>query len=132
MMLGGKSDSRYPEHFSALKDSKFIETDNATGEYDVFGDGTVVLKATPGHTEGHTSLFVKLKNSEPVVLSGDLYHYPEEVPTGIVPPIDVDKEQTTRSRKELDDYIARQGAQLWIQHDLVHFDTLRKAPEFYD
>ena len=132
LMLSGKSDSRYPEHFSALKNSKFVITDNKTGEYDVFGDGTVILKSTPGHTEGHQVLFVRLKNTQSVVLSGDIYHYPEEVTTGIVPPIDVNKEQTIRSRRELTAYIKKQKAQLWIQHDLAHFEKLRKAPQFYE
>jgi N-acyl homoserine lactone hydrolase len=132
MMLGGKSDSRYPEHFSALKQIKFVITDNKKGEYDVFGDGTVILKATNGHTEGHQSLFVKLKNTQPVVLSGDLYHYPEEVTTGIVPPRDVNMQQTTRSRRELDAFIKKQKAQLWIQHDLLQFEKLKKAPQFYE
>jgi glyoxylase-like metal-dependent hydrolase (beta-lactamase superfamily II) len=132
MMLSGKSDSRYPENYAALKNSKFTVTDNKAGEYDVFGDGTVILKATPGHTEGHTSLFVKLKNSQPVVLSGDLYHYPEEVTTGIVPPIDVNKDQTTKSRKDLDAYVKKQKAVLWIQHDLLQFEKLKKAPLFYE
>ena len=48
------------------------------GDYDVFGDGTVVIIATPGHTPGHQSLFVNLAKSGPIVLSGDLYHYPAE------------------------------------------------------
>jgi N-acyl homoserine lactone hydrolase len=132
MMLAGKSDSRYPEHYSLLKNSKFKVTDSKSGEYDVFGDGTVILKSTPGHTEGHSSLLVRLKSPGPVVLSGDLYHYPEEVTTGIVPPIDVNKPQTTQSRKDLDAYIKKNKAQLWIQHDLVHFKTLKLAPQFYE
>ncbi len=45
-------------------------------EYDVFGDGTVVIMAAPGHSPGHQVLFLKLKKTGPVVLSGDLYHYP--------------------------------------------------------
>lgn len=130
LMLAGKSDSRYPEHFSALQDARFVHTDNDTGEYDVFGDGSVVLLATPGHTPGHQSLYVKLKDRR-VVLSGDLYHYPEEVTTGIVPPIDVDKAQTTRSRGRLDAFLKEHQAELWIQHDLAQFATLRKAPEYY-
>jgi len=132
MMLSGKSDSRYPENFAALRTSKYVVTDNKTGEYDVFGDGSVILKSTPGHTEGHQVLYVKLAKTQPVVLSGDIYHYPEEVTTGIVPPIDVSKDQTTRSREELDAYIKKNKAQLWIQHDLVHFEKLKKAPQFYE
>jgi glyoxylase-like metal-dependent hydrolase (beta-lactamase superfamily II) len=132
LMLSGKSDSRYPEEFSELKKSKFVLTDNKTGEYDVFGDGTVILKSAPGHTEGHQVLFIKLSKSQPVVLSGDLYHYPEEVTTGVVPLIDVNKEQTMRSRKEVAAFVKKQKAQFWIQHDLVQFEKLRKAPQFYE
>src|SRR5215475_9375996 len=61
--------------FSALKNSKTVLLD---GNYDVFGDGSVVIIATPGHTPGHQSLLVYLRNTGPVVMSGDLYHYPAE------------------------------------------------------
>ena len=65
-----------PATYSALKTSKnkFID-----GDYDVFGDGTVVIKQTPGHTAGHQVLLVKLAGTGTIALTGDLYHYPEEV-----------------------------------------------------
>ena len=132
MMLAGKSDSRYPEEYSALKTAKFKLVDNASGEYDVFGDGTVVLKSTPGHTEGHQVLALRLAKTGNVVLSGDIYHYPEEVTTGRVPTIDVNKQQTIQSRKELDAYLKKNKAQLWIQHDLAAFEKLKKAPPYYE
>lgn len=59
-----------------MKDSK--TTLVRQGDYDVFGDGIVILKYAPGHTEGHQMLFLRLKNSGPVLLAGDLWHYPEE------------------------------------------------------
>jgi len=54
-------------------------------DHDVFGDGSVVIKWAPGHTPGHQVLFVKLVKTGPVLLSGDLYHYPEEVRLDRVP-----------------------------------------------
>jgi N-acyl homoserine lactone hydrolase len=63
-------------------------------DHDVFGDGTVVLKSTPGHTPGHQSLYLKLANTGNVLLSGDLYHYPEELTLKKVPTTDPDREQT--------------------------------------
>ncbi|ROM82810.1 hypothetical protein BK654_01285 [Pseudomonas brassicacearum] len=42
------------------------------GDHDVFGDGSVILKQTPGHTPGHQSLYVKLKQYGGVLISGDL------------------------------------------------------------
>ena len=65
-----------PANYSELKNSKTVIIDK--DEYSVFGDGTVVILSTPGHTPGHQSLFLKLAKTGPVVLSGDLYHYPEE------------------------------------------------------
>ena len=67
-----------PSTYSALRGSKttIIKTD----DYDVFGDGTVVIKFTPGHTPGHQVLSLKLANTGRLVLSGDLYHYPEDAP----------------------------------------------------
>src|SRR6202034_2515152 len=44
------------------------------GDTDVFGDGSVTLIATPGHTPGHQSLLVHLKNSGFIILSGDVVH----------------------------------------------------------
>src|SRR5262249_6542660 len=58
-----------PANFAKLKDAKttFITKD----EYDVFGDGSVLIKAAPGHSPAHQVLFLKLKNTGPVVISGD-------------------------------------------------------------
>jgi N-acyl homoserine lactone hydrolase len=120
-----------PDQYVPLAKSKTIFVKPST-DYDVFGDGTVVIKPAYGHTPGHMVLAVKLAKFGPVVLSGDLYHYPEEVTTGKVPHIDYNKDRTRDARKAVDDYIKTTGAKLWIQHDLDHFATLKKAPEFYE
>jgi len=85
-----------PANYSELKTSKTIVIDK--DEHDVFGDGTVVIKSTPGHTPGHNVLFLRLKKTGPIVLSGDLYHYPEERTLNRLPPGDFNKEQTAASR----------------------------------
>jgi N-acyl homoserine lactone hydrolase len=101
------------------------------GDHDVFGDGTVVVLATPGHTEGHCSLLVRLKNTGPVVLSGDLYHYAEERTLGRMP--DPEKTAgTVESRAKIEDLLRRTGAQLWIGHSMEFFRTVRKSPSWYD
>jgi N-acyl homoserine lactone hydrolase len=115
--------------FSALKASKTTLID---GELDVFGDGRVVILPTPGHTPGHQSLFIKLSNPGPVVLSGDLYHYPEERRLNRVPLGEADEAQTAASRSALDATLEQRGAVLWIEHDDVLFRTLKKAPEYYE
>src|SRR5437660_1015311 len=72
-----------PAMFSALKNAKTKLLTEA--DYDVFGDGTVIIKYTPGHTPGHQVLFLKLKKTGPVLLAGDLYHFPEEGPMNRFP-----------------------------------------------
>jgi N-acyl homoserine lactone hydrolase len=114
--------------YAALKNSKrrIIERDE-----DVFGDGTVVLKYTPGHTPGHQSLYVKLPRTGGVMLSGDLYHYPEERTLNRMP----EREKTTAtpaSRAALETFLKEVGAQLWIEHDITAYSKQRHAPEYYD
>ena len=88
-----------PANFSALRTSRTVAI--TTNDYDVFGDGTVVVKATPGHSPGHQVLFVKLERTGPVVLSGDLYHYPEERTLNRVPTTEFNIPQTVASSAAL-------------------------------
>jgi len=119
-----------PANYSQLKNSKTVIIDQ--DEYDVFGDGTVIIKSAPGHTPGHQVLFLELKKTGPVVLSGDLYHYPEERTLHRLPVAEFNKDQTAASRAELEVFLKKTGAQLWIQHDFLGDAKLKKAPEFYE
>jgi len=98
----------------------------------VFGDGTVVIKQAPGHTEGHSVLYVKLANTGGVLLSGDLYHYPAERTLHRLPTFEVSESQTEKSRATIETFLTQSHAQLWIQHDLANHRKLKKSPEFYD
>ena len=79
-----------PSTYAALRTSKtvFIDSD----EHDVFGDGIVIIKAAPGHTQGHQILYIKLAKTGAIVLSGDLYHYPEERTLDRVPTFEFNAE----------------------------------------
>jgi glyoxylase-like metal-dependent hydrolase (beta-lactamase superfamily II) len=118
------------ENYNELKNSRTILLDK--DEWDVFGDGAVVIKSTPGHTPGHNVLFLKLRKTGPVVLSGDLYHYPEERTLNRLPVADFNKEQTAASRAELEVFLKKTAAQLWIEHDIIANAKLKKAPAFYE
>jgi N-acyl homoserine lactone hydrolase len=119
-----------PQTFSALRDSKTVILKG--DEYDAFGDGTVIIKSAPGHAPGHQVLFLKLRNTGPVLLSGDLYHYPEERKEHRVPTTDFNREQTAASRAAIEAFLKKTGAQLWIQHDFAANAKLKKAPAYYD
>ncbi len=122
--------SLWPATFSALQKSKTIILKES--EYDVFGDGRVIIKSAPGHTQGHQVLYVKLAKTGGVVLSGDLYHYPAEKTLNRVPTFDFSPEQTRASRVAIDAFLKKTGAQLWIQHDFEDNAKLKKSPEYYD
>jgi N-acyl homoserine lactone hydrolase len=119
-----------PENFKALKDSK--TTFITTADYDVFGDGKVVIKSAPGHSPGHQVLFINLSKTGPVVLSGDLYHYPEERRLKKVPTTEFNRDQSAASRAAIEAFLTRTHAQLWIQHDFNAVAKLNKAPAFYE
>jgi glyoxylase-like metal-dependent hydrolase (beta-lactamase superfamily II) len=101
-------------------------------DFDVFGDGTVVLLSAPGHTPGHQVLVVRLANRGPVLLAGDLYHYPEERSTGRVPTFEFDPERSRATRERIEAFLAAEGAELWIEHDKATHAALPKAPAFID
>ena len=119
-----------PQTFGALKNSKTVILKR--DEYDVFGDGSVIIKSAPGHTPGHQVLFLKLRKTGPVLLSGDLYHYPEERTEHRVPKTDFNRDQTAASRVAIEAFLKKTGAHLWIQHDLTANAKLKKAPDYYD
>jgi glyoxylase-like metal-dependent hydrolase (beta-lactamase superfamily II) len=119
-----------PANYSALKNSKTVII--TQDEYDVFGDGTVVIKSAPGHSPDHQVLFLKLAKTGPILLSGDLYHYPEERKLNRVPTTEFNAEQTIASRAGIEAFLKKTGAQLWIEHDFTGNAKLKKAPEFYE
>jgi glyoxylase-like metal-dependent hydrolase (beta-lactamase superfamily II) len=119
-----------PAHFGALKNSK--TTILKEDDYDVFGDGTVIIKYAPGHTPGHQVLFLKLAKTGPVLVAGDLYHYTEERNSDKTPTFEFNHEQSLASRAMIEDFLKKSKAQLWIEHDLATFNKLKKAPAFYE
>ena len=119
-----------PSTYDLLRKSNTISIEGEN--HDVFSDGTVIIKAAPGHTQGHQVLYVRLARTGDVVLSGDLYHYPEERTLDRVPTFEFDAEQTRVARKALDRFLEKTKAQLWIQHDFIAHAKLKKAPAYYD
>lgn len=102
------------------------------GDKDVFGDGSVTILSTPGHTPGHQSLLVKLPKTGAVVLSGDAVHFKDNWDNRRVPSMNVNKDQSAASMQKIADTLAKEKAQLWINHDKAQRDSQKMAPEFYD
>ena len=118
-----------PQYYGALETAETLILD---GDHDVFGDGTVVVKSAPGHTPGHQVLFVDLAEYGPVVLSGDLYHFPESRSLKRVPTFNFDAEMTLESMDRVEDFLIETGARLWIEHDIAENALLEKSPAYYE
>ena len=98
------------------------------GDHDVFGDGRVVMLDLPGHTPGHYALLVRLA-SGPVLLSGDLYHFTEQVENRGVPPFNHDRADTLASMDRYDRIARNLRARTIIQHEPADIAKLPAFPQ---
>ena len=116
-----------PDNFNAIKNLKALKKIN--GNYDVFGDGRVVIVSTPGHTPGHQSLFVDLEQEGPLMLTGDMYHMEESRENSRVPIFNHDVDQTLASMEVFETFAKEKGARVIIQHSSKDYNSLNPAPE---
>lgn len=98
------------------------------GDRDVFGDGTVVMLSTPGHTPGHHSLLVRLADSGTVLLTGDLAHFRENYETNGVPTFNADRDETIASFERFKQLATDERATVIIQHERGDVDKLPAFP----
>lgn len=102
------------------------------GDTDVFGDGSVTLVATPGHTPGSQSLLVHLKHTGYVILSGDVAHLEENFENGIVPSLNTDSTASVQSMEKVRQLMKTYKAIFFINHDKHQTDALKLLPAYYD
>ncbi|WP_029919602.1 N-acyl homoserine lactonase family protein [Nevskia soli] len=113
-------------------DYKTAKTQMIDGDYDVFGDGSVMILKTPGHTPGHQSLELKLKKSGVVILSGDLFHQRDNYRFRRVPPFNVERADTLASIDRVNTILKNTKGRLVVQHDANDFKSLPKFPKYLD
>lgn len=113
-----------------LNDDQNVEM--LSGDHDVFGDGSVTVISTPGHTPGHQSLLVKLPKTGALILTGDLVHFQYMWDNKVVPPFNFDKEQSLASIERVVELVAKHKAQLWIGHDKDITARINRTPKFYE
>jgi N-acyl homoserine lactone hydrolase len=118
-----------PATFSNYKTAK---TNMINGDFDVFGDGTVRILRTPGHTPGHQCLQLQLKKAGTVILSGDLYHLRDNLLYHRVPDFNFSRADTLASMERIDKIIKNTGGRLVVQHDLADFQSMPKFPAYLE
>lgn len=115
-----------------LEKLRGVQTEKLNGDYDVFGDGSVLIKSTPGHTPGHQSLLVRLPKRGPVLLTGDLVHLAYSWENDVVPGFNFDQAASRRSIAAMKQLAKETGAKVWINHDREQHVLIPKAPSFVE
>jgi N-acyl homoserine lactone hydrolase len=120
---GGQAFSGYAQLEQAQ--TTLIEGD---ADHDVFGDGSVTIIQTPGHTPGHTVLLVRLPNAGQILLTGDMYHLAESRERRLVPTFNTDRAQTLASQEKLETIATETNARVIRQHVSEDFTSLPTFP----
>ena len=132
MLYVQKAEYEWPDENGAPRFKPEHPVTKLEGDHDVFGDGSVVIISTPGHTPGHQSLLVRLPKTGAVLLSGDAVHFKDNWDNRRVPALNFNKEQTLASMQRMADILAKEHAQLWINHDKPQSEAQKKAPDYYE
>jgi N-acyl homoserine lactone hydrolase len=132
MLLVQKAEYDWPNPLGVGRFKPEHPVTKLEGDRDVFGDGSVMIISTSGHTPGHQSLLVKLPKTGAVLLSGDAVHFKDNWENRRVPVGNTNKDQTVASMQRMADIMAKEKAQLWINHDKVQSDQQKKSPEHYE
>jgi len=100
-------------------------------EHDVFGDGSLLLIPTPGHTPGHQSLRVHAAPGVDFLLTADACYSRAHLDREIIPNAGAawSPELMIETFARLRTFQDRQGCHLIFGHDPEQWATLRHAPE---
>jgi glyoxylase-like metal-dependent hydrolase (beta-lactamase superfamily II) len=100
-------------------------------DVDLFGDGSLVILFTPGHTPGELSLLVRLA-SRNFILTGDTVHLRAALESEIHFPVDADTAAAVQSLRRLKLLRDSADATVWITHDPEDWAELQHAPRCYE
>ncbi len=106
--------------YDDARDFNYLELD---GDYDLFGDGSVVVLSTPGHTLGHQSVKVRLPETGTVILSQDAI-WMEENLEGYPAGLNYSVLDYTNSVNRLKMMADIENAKLWFGHSFKQYDAM--------
>jgi N-acyl homoserine lactone hydrolase len=108
------------------------------GDYDVFGDGSVILFYTAGHTLGSQVALVRLRNTGYVLLTGDAVHLRSNFDTRRIPRVGNANDENEwlwsvpLAFARIEKLLATYKAQLWVHHDFEDYKGRKLAPQYYE
>lgn len=104
------------------------------GDFDIFGDQSVVVKRSRGHTKGSQMLVVRLPNHGTIILTGDSAYFSDNIEKNIPPNILLayDPPGILKGYEWIRRMMATEGAKYFTSHDPEAFEAYKKPPEYYD
>jgi len=129
-----------PDDISVLRSGVGVSKPNSidmlriTGDLDLFGDGSLVIHRSPGHTKGTQMLTVRLPKTGPVVLTSDAAYFRDNVEKNLVPNIALAYDATgiIKGYDWIRRMIATENASYFTSHDPDAWKSLKRAPEYYE
>jgi N-acyl homoserine lactone hydrolase len=114
--------------FGVLRSAEYDVT-AISGNYDVFGDGTIECIPTPGHSPGHQAVKVELEEAGTVILAADLAFTQQAYEEELQPAFAWDTEHAIRSNRMIHNLERKEDALVFLAHDREHFEELPDPPE---
>ena len=125
-----RDEARRSKEFANYHELEDAPVHPFNADHDVFGDGSVVILQTPGHTPGHAALLVNLPKSGPIIFAGDLWYSCRCRTTRNIPSNNTDREQTFGSMARVETLAKELGARIIIQHERADWETMPLYPEY--
>jgi N-acyl homoserine lactone hydrolase len=131
-LLAQKAEYEWPDPLGVPRFKPDMKVIKAEGDHDVFGDGSVTLISTPGHSPGHQCLLVKLPKTGAMLLSGDAVHTKANWDLKRAPTQNFNHAQSIATLDRMAAVLKQHNAQLWIGHELTEVAQRKYAPDYYE
>ena len=104
------------------------------GDYDIFGDGSIVIHRSRGHTKGSQMLLVRLPQTGATILTADAVYFRENIEKNLMPNLVLayDPAGIAKGYDWIRRMMATENANFFTAHDPDAYKTMKKAPAFYE
>ena len=104
------------------------------GDYDIFGDGSIVVHRSRGHTKGSQMLLVRLPQTGATILTADAVYFRENIEKNLMPNLVLayDPAGIAKGYDWVRRMMATENANFFTAHDPDAYKAMKKAPAFYE
>jgi N-acyl homoserine lactone hydrolase len=104
------------------------------GDHDIFGDGSIVVHRSRGHTKGSQMLLVRLPQTGATILTADAVYFRENIEKNLMPNLVLayDPAGIAKGYDWVRRMMATENANFFTAHDPDAYKAMKKAPAFYE